>query len=260
MMRLVLYALALVLAAAGVAALYLAVDLVGIERGTMYAICGAVAVSAAAIVFALAIVVGRLDALAAALRRQEPAPSAPMTERPLAPVVAAVVAAELAAPGADVEAPPPAPPAKPAPVAARRLDTLERDAATAGQARARPAPAAPPAVEPAPRVEIESKPPPKPDATAPAPPNVAAPRVEPRPPSAEEALDWLERGLADAPTAPAASAPEPPRIVGRYQASGVDYVMFSDGSIEADNGGARRRFGSMDELKAFIAEPTTPRG
>ena len=44
------------------------------------------------------------------------------------------------------------------------------------------------------------------------------------------------------------------QLVARYQAGGVDYVMYSDGSIEADNGGARQRFATLAELKAFIGE------
>jgi hypothetical protein len=43
-----------------------------------------------------------------------------------------------------------------------------------------------------------------------------------------------------------------PRIVGRYQANGVDYALFSDGSIEAERDGEKRRFGSLSELKSFI--------
>ena len=250
MMRLFLHVLALLLAAAGFVALYFAIDLTGIERGTMYAICGTVAVAAGAIVFALAVVAGRLDALATALRREAAAPPA---ERPLAPVVAAVAAADLAAP--ESAAPPPAPPGPvTAPVAPPARPQL-REEPSAFAAR---------------RPEPEDGSAPRPDSTRPQPPKAAPPRLEPASPTAakpapslaqpvaEEALDWLERGLADAP-APPASPSAPPRVVGRYQASGVDYVMYSDGSIEADNGGARRKFGSLEELKAFIAEPAAPR-
>jgi hypothetical protein len=43
-----------------------------------------------------------------------------------------------------------------------------------------------------------------------------------------------------------------PAILGRYQANGNSYVMFSDGSIEAVTQTGVYRFGSMAELKAFI--------
>jgi hypothetical protein len=239
MMRLVLHILALLLVAAGFAALYFAVDLAGIERGTMYAICGTVAVSAGAIVFALAVVAGRLDALATALRREAPAAPAPAAGRPMAPVMAAV-AADLAAPDQEAGAvPPPAKAGADAPGGPQPAPENGPASKRSDPPRPEPPKPAPPRLEPASQA-----------ATKPAPSAAAR--------DADEALDWLERGLADAP-APSASPSAPPRIVGRYQASGVDYVMFSDGSIEADNGGARRRFGSMEELKAFIAEPAAPR-
>lgn len=55
-------------------------------------------------------------------------------------------------------------------------------------------------------------------------------------------------------------APESPReaagkptVVGTYDSGGNHYVMFSDGSIEADTPNGVFRFGSLDELKDFIA-------
>jgi hypothetical protein len=47
-----------------------------------------------------------------------------------------------------------------------------------------------------------------------------------------------------------------PAILGRYQANGNSYVMFSDGSIEAVTQTGVYRFGSMAELKAFIEAQT----
>jgi len=72
-------------------------------------------------------------------------------------------------------------------------------------------------------------------------------------------------GPGDAPDerpAPAAEAsrndapPEPsdkPAVVGTYDSGGNHYVMFSDGSIEADTPTGVFRFASLDELKDFIA-------
>jgi hypothetical protein len=42
-------------------------------------------------------------------------------------------------------------------------------------------------------------------------------------------------------------------VVGTYNSGGNAYVMFSDGSIEADTPSGRYRFKSLDELKEFIA-------
>jgi hypothetical protein len=43
-------------------------------------------------------------------------------------------------------------------------------------------------------------------------------------------------------------------VVGRYQAGASSYTMYSDGAIDVETeGGDVHRFGSMDELKAFIA-------
>ena len=50
-------------------------------------------------------------------------------------------------------------------------------------------------------------------------------------------------------------------VIGRYKAGVASYVMYSDGTIEVETeGGELRRFGSMDELKTFIAKQDTPVG
>ncbi|SCX98099.1 hypothetical protein [Microvirga guangxiensis] len=66
--------------------------------------------------------------------------------------------------------------------------------------------------------------------------------------------------LLDEPVAEQASeekAEEEPRsdamIIGTYNSGDNTYVMFSDGSIEAQTPGGVFRFQSLDELKAFIA-------
>jgi len=56
---------------------------------------------------------------------------------------------------------------------------------------------------------------------------------------------------------PAAENPaQVPKLVGRYSAGGVEYSIFSDGSIEAQTSGGVRRFESMAELRKHLA----PRG
>ena len=41
-------------------------------------------------------------------------------------------------------------------------------------------------------------------------------------------------------------------VIGRYDSDGTSYVMYSDGSIEAQSEAGVFRFNSMAELKAFI--------
>ena len=49
---------------------------------------------------------------------------------------------------------------------------------------------------------------------------------------------------------------EPPRsdIIGRHKVGNVEYVMYANDAIEADDGGARQRFASMAELKAHLVQ------
>jgi len=44
-----------------------------------------------------------------------------------------------------------------------------------------------------------------------------------------------------------------PHVVGRYSAGGAQYVIYSDGAIEAETDEGGLRFASMDELKSYIA-------
>ena len=44
-----------------------------------------------------------------------------------------------------------------------------------------------------------------------------------------------------------------PTVIGTYSSGGNSYVMFSDGSIQADTPSGAYRFNSLDELKDFIA-------
>jgi hypothetical protein len=44
-----------------------------------------------------------------------------------------------------------------------------------------------------------------------------------------------------------------PKLVGRYSAGGANYMIFSDGSIEAETEGGAFKFASMSEFKAYLA-------
>jgi hypothetical protein len=47
-------------------------------------------------------------------------------------------------------------------------------------------------------------------------------------------------------------------VIGTYTSGDNRYVMFADGSIEADTPHGTFRFGSLDELKSFIASGDEP--
>jgi hypothetical protein len=107
-----------------------------------------------------------------------------------------------------------------------------------------------PAAEPL-HEEPEDKPKPVSDADDVTPAAWPAPDAE-----AKEAVETVE------PAVPAETGPEPkaapeeppaPAIVGTYNSGDNRYVMFSDGSIEAQTPGGVFRFNSLDELKEFIA-------
>ena len=51
---------------------------------------------------------------------------------------------------------------------------------------------------------------------------------------------------------PSAPKPETRTVVGRYASGGNTYVMFENGSIEAETPQGRFTFASLDELKAFV--------
>ncbi|GJE72477.1 hypothetical protein CHKEEEPN_4034 [Methylorubrum podarium] len=88
---------------------------------------------------------------------------------------------------------------------------------------------------------------------------------EPAPTPAPEApTAAIEPTLEPEPAAPAPQEPVPPEAepepaaseerhaVGSYASGANTYVMFSDGSIEADTPRGRFTFGSLDELKSFV--------
>ena len=51
---------------------------------------------------------------------------------------------------------------------------------------------------------------------------------------------------------PDPSLVEAPTVVGRYDANGATYVLFSDGTIEVETGSGTHRFDSMADLKDHI--------
>lgn len=72
-------------------------------------------------------------------------------------------------------------------------------------------------------------------------------RIEPLNEGADESVEETIEAIEPEP------APQPPSVIGTYNSGDNTYVMFSDGSIEAKTPQGEFRFGSLDELKAFIA-------
>ncbi len=68
----------------------------------------------------------------------------------------------------------------------------------------------------------------------------------------EPVLDVRPHAVAEAPRPAAAGPAEAPTVVGRYEANGASYVLFSDGTIEVETDGGTHRFASMAALKDHI--------
>ena len=106
-----------------------------------------------------------------------------------------------------------------------------------------------PAAEPPPE-EPEEKPEPMVDAAEDVTP-AAWPAPEAEVPEAGETVE--PAASAEPEPEPEPEEPRPVTIVGTYNSGDNRYVMFSDGSIEAQTPGGVFRFNSLDELKEFIA-------
>lgn len=77
-----------------------------------------------------------------------------------------------------------------------------------------------------------------------------APDEDEMPPEAEHD-EGVEAG--ESPDEAGVELPEPPVVVGTHVAGANRYVMYSDGSIEADTPDGRLLFASIDELKGYVA-------
>ncbi len=230
-MVLALYAVAGVMVAGGLLAIYSGSDIIVMERGWTMVISGSVMAASGALLAGIATAVARLQMLESEFARLSDRLGRPETPAFTLP------------PGTTVETAPAerrsAPPLTPFPDIAEHKD-LD--------------------IAPEPIV---------------APPPVERPRIEPPPATAADVNDDLFDGSGlevDVPApkaepvvqaepgpAPKAAAPEveeepsPPTVVGTYNSGGNFYIMYSDGSIEAETPAGKFRFDSLDELKDFIA-------
>jgi hypothetical protein len=91
-------------------------------------------------------------------------------------------------------------------------------------------------------------------APLPAAPEPAAPKIE---------IDDIAANAASllAPTLVSPPPPEQgpangrasPKVIGRYAAGEASYVLFSDGSIEAETDAGALRFATLDDFKTYVA-------
>ena len=305
------------LLAAGAAALYFGLDLIGTERGSLYAIGGTVAVSGGLIVVSLGLALRRLELQVARLierltvagettqdrARPKLAQTADASERvpleqarPLQPRHAASPSAPLP----DAARSPPdfllRPPSEgvssgstaPNPRAFRSdplVDSMLAETQLAAGADIVAVGA--PALEAVDMDAIDAEPvPPKPLGSMTLPRAVLPASLRPKPVAASEphlhhdpiadAADpandaaRADAGSAEAlaaspivahaspPGDPPHSGPQSylaePTVVGRYNAGGAAYTMYSDGAIEAETETGNYRFSSMKELREFIEQ------
>ncbi|HEX2724334.1 MAG TPA: hypothetical protein VHN20_00780 [Beijerinckiaceae bacterium] len=214
-----LYIVALAMVAGGLSAIYLGSDIIVMERGWTMVISGAVIAAAGALLAGVATAVARLQAIEHEF---------------------AVLRDRLARSDFD---------AATAQLAAPRRSAPPRGAGGAAMAAAGLTASRDFELPPEPRLGDT------PVAAGPAPGQPA-----PVPAGHEAALIEAEGGKAAAgaqagtvTTPESSEAAGGPTVVGTYNSGGNFYIMYSDGSIEAETPAGKFRFLSLDELKDFIA-------
>ncbi|MGC1369368.1 MAG: hypothetical protein WA831_05955 [Methylovirgula sp.] len=281
-MKYVLLALGIVLIIGGAMSMYWGYGIIEDERGWATFLAGATALTGGVIVIALAFVFGALERLRVGLETRmvlalpakpdlsappplplarEEAP-APQREEP------AFGATDRAVPARSAERSPepphtaPAAPVMPEPPQPATAGLSRASSAfIAAAAKAREQQTDPSITDLWRRVgvNLETM---KSDKIAPAP--QAGDRQEPR---LTAGPDWLDEALAgfgesvapqspeaneDAPPLAPNAPPEQPEVIGRYKVEGTEYLMYADGSIDAQTEEGVLRFKSLGELKAFF--------
>ncbi len=284
-----LFALAAALVIGGTAAVVQGFPFVRLESGLAMVIAGAGTASAGAVLFGLGVVALGLRRVEQGLRERRAAepvpvppvpaletvfPEPPRAARPILPGLAGVATGALVAgteaggrrqteptfddslfaPVPEPQQPEPQQPELPMPQPepappAEIAHPAEQDLFAGPAAHAEPEPAEPLVLRPSldvPPPEPEPAPPPPAEPPEPVAAEPAAPEPPPEPAPVEPP--------APEPIPEPAAEPEPPRreVVGKYASGGNTYVMFDDGSIEAETPRGRFTFASLDELKAFI--------
>lgn len=223
-----LYAVAIVMVLGGIGAAVHGYGIIMVERGWTLVIAGAVVASAGAVLAGIAQLASRIAAIQRDTARlwERFARLDPAAVPPSSTVAAAPLGLAPRGP-VDLGDPPvePAPePSEPEPAPTPRL---AREEAPVARTRPKVVASAEPLLADVPLRGTA--------ATADIPEKRPAGEGGPTPQAAE-----------------GASAAKP-SVVGTYDSGGNHYVMFADGSIEADTPNGVFRFGSLDELKEFIA-------
>ncbi|ACL60732.1 hypothetical protein [Methylobacterium nodulans] len=270
-----LFALALLMIVGGLAAMVQGIPFVRLEVGWTMVIAGTVGASGGAVLLGIAAATTRLVRIERLLatRAQPDFPAEP-SRATLPPLPTMPTPPRPEAPAAEPQAPAPEP--SPSPVAAAlsgagvagaaalvapelRLTRAEPDEAFGPPSPAPDAPLAQtpgaqePAASPPPEEEARPQEPPAPELQAPEPPP-AEPRADSAAPEEPPGPAEEPAPKEPAPAEPAPEEPEEPTIVGTYASGGNTYVMYSDGTIDAQTPSGKYRFTSLDELKTFIAE------
>lgn len=262
-----LFALAAAMIIGGCAAVIQGFPYVRLESGLAMVIAGSVAASSGAVLLGLSVLaltvrrVARAIAQVPASGPREAAPVAapsatPAVDEgrgrpPILPAAPAFIVPSVVEPPFDPERPRIEPNLDLRPKA---VSPVPADLPKPIRAELTPQP--PASLPPAPLPPREPLLPPQPEAPKPEgaqPPGLIAPEDDLF--AAPESLRGPE---AEPPTRPspapepAAPKPETRTVVGRYASGGNTYVMFENGSIEAETPQGRFTFASLDELKAFV--------
>ncbi|WP_243971092.1 hypothetical protein [Methylobacterium sp. J-026] len=273
-----LFALAAAMIIGGCAAVIQGFPYVRLESGLAMVIAGSVAASSGAVLLGLGVLALAFRRVARAIE-QAPASgvrdtAAASTEEgrirppPLMPTAPAFIVPSVVEPPFDPERsriapsldvrtdaePAPAPPPIEPPTRAEPMPAAPPSLARAPILQPKPdglkldglKPDVPRPDVPRPDVSRSETPPPAP-VTAPEDDLFAAPEAPAEPePSLRPSLDTVPE------PAPPAPKPDARTVVGRYASGGNTYVMFENGSIEAETPQGRFTFASLDELKAFV--------
>lgn len=223
-----LFVVAFAMVVAGMAAIYDGYAIIVMEKGWTKVISGTVAASAGLILFGITAAIAQLKRIgrdlahvhesAGRLDAPFPAPPQPLVGRTAPEVDEALTAGALRPAASEPDAS-----GILSPGGAAEPSRQDKAAAVASET-------------------------PRPDTHAPRLPASSEPASKQRVeravgPSGEEHQAGPEKPV-DAPS---------PTVVGTYSSGGNTYVMYSDGSIQAETPTGRFRFDSLDELKAFIA-------
>lgn len=231
-MAVLVFLLSLVLLAAGLVSGYLSLDLIPTVMGLVYACAGIVSIVAAIIVFALGVVAFRLGRLSRTVREQAAALASLSALAPaLAETAAEFDTAHEAGPTAEDREP-----------LAAVEDTREVEPSTGAEP------------------EFGAQKPTGEGWVGEAEAGMEAPAGSEAPESSEEFEEPLNENRAGRlPTLGvierAIETPEaPPTLIGRYTSGGANYMIFSDGSIEAETDEGAFKFASMGDFKKFLLD------